>query len=280
MSTYHPVRPRVSDQLLLEVSPRITPRDRSLCHVLWDHQVLTTEQISELAFDNLITCQHRLVRLYRLRVLERFRHFRPTGSDPFHYVLDDLGVRLVAADRGIDPSKTDRRRARSLALADSQRLGHLLGVNGFFCSLAGAARRHRECELEEWWSEQRCIKEWGEVVRPDGFGVWRQGPRRTEFLLEHDRGTETLARLTSKLTGYQDLAEATRWSPWLLFWFLTSGREAEARKVLGSASLPVATACSALGKPSEAVWAPVGNSGHRITIGKLETMVDRRPSHV
>ena len=134
-----------------------------------------------------------------LRVLDRFRHFRPTGSDPYHYMLDELGAALVAADRGIEAPKRSQLRARGLALASGQRLRHLLGVNGFFCALARAARSEPDARLEAWWSEQRCAAEWGGVIRPDGFGVWRQGSSRVEFFVEHDEGTETLSRLAAKL---------------------------------------------------------------------------------
>lgn len=273
-----PVRPRVSDDLASQVAQRITPRDRQLCHVLWDHQVLTTSQIAELGYDNLITCQHRLTTLYRLRVLDRFRHFRPTGSDPYHYVLDVLGARLVAADRALELPKADRRRLSSLALADSQRLQHLLGVNGFFCSMAGSARKHADRWLEEWWSERRCVAEWGEVVRPDGFGVWRCDRSRVEFFLELDRGTEPLARVASKLSGYRDLATATGWHPWLLFWFPTPRREAGARRLLDARRLPVSTGCEQLGRPYQPVWLPLGQPD-RVALDELAALPVGESAH-
>ena len=58
---------------------------------------------------------------------------------------------------------------RALSWAASQRLGHLLGVNGFFTSLAGAGRASGGTSaLTEWWSERRCAAEFGGIVRPDG----------------------------------------------------------------------------------------------------------------
>ncbi len=59
-----------------------------------------------------------------------------------------------------------------------------------------------------WWSERRCAAEWGDFVRPDAYGVWEEGGDRVEFFVEHDTGTETLARVAAKLDGYRDLAEA------------------------------------------------------------------------
>jgi hypothetical protein len=262
------VRPRADHDLVSSVSRRLTPRDRLLCQVLFDHKVLTTEQVTDLCFANLTTARHRLTELYELRVLDRFRPFRPVGSDPYHYVLDTLGADVVAADRGIEVPRPGLHHSRALALADSQRLAHLLGVNGLFCSLAAWARSVEDGELAEWWSERRCAAEWGEVVCPDGFGALRHRGVVAEFFVEVDRGTETLARLAGKLTGYAELVRATGWSPWVCFWFPSPRREAEARTVLAHPEVAVATGAGGLGTgmgggPGGAVWLPVGSTGPR-----------------
>jgi len=246
----------------------LTPRDRLLCRVLFDHKVLTTEQVTDLCFANLTTARHRLSALYVLRVLDRFRPFRPVGSDPYHYVLDTLGVEVVAADRGIEVPRPGLHHSRALALADSQRLAHLLGINGLFCALAAWARSVEDAELAEWWSERRCAAEWGEVVRPDGFGTLREGHRVVEYFVEVDRGTETLTRLAGKLAGYAELVRATGWSPQVCFWFASPRRETEARRVLGHPEVVVVTGAAGLGDemgtgPGGAVWLPVGSTGPR-----------------
>jgi len=258
------------------VARRLTPRDRRLCQVLFDHKVLTTEQITGLCFANLTTARHRLTTLYELRVLDRFRPFRATGSDPYHYVLDTLGVEVVA-DRGIEVARPGLHHSRALALAESQRLAHLLGINGVFCSLAHWARGEPDAELAEWWSEWRCAAEWGEVVRPDGFGVLKRGDHAVEFLVEYDAGTETLGRLAAKLSGYAELVQATGWSPWVCFWFPSRGREAEARRVLDRPEVAVVTGAAGLGNemnhgPGGAVWLPIGSTGPR------HHLIDRAPS--
>ena len=243
---------------------RLTPRDRLLCRTLFDHRVLTTEQVTDLCFANLTTARHRLTALYDLRVLDRFRPFRPVGSDPYHYLLDTLGIEVAAADRGTEVPRPGLHHSRALALADSQRLAHLLGVNGLFCSLARWARSVENGELAEWWPERRCTSEWGEVVRPDGFGTIRQRTRVVEFFVEVDRGTETLIRLADKVGGYAELVRATGWAPLVCFWFPTTGREAEARGVLAHPEVPVATATTGLGGgPGGPVWLPVGSTGPR-----------------
>ena len=256
------VRPRADHDLVSAAARRLTPRDRLLCQVLFDHKVLTTEQVTDLCFENLTTARHRLTTLYSLHVLDRFRPFRPVGSDPYHYVLDALGIEVVAADRGIEVPRPGLHHSRALALADSQRLAHLLDINGLFCALASWAKGVEDAELAEWWSERRCATEWGEVVRPDGFGVLRQSQRVVEFFVEVDRGTETLARLADKLTGYTELVQATGWSPLVCFWFRSPGREAEARRALAHPEVTVVTGDSRLDSEMGAggsVWLPVGS---------------------
>ncbi len=249
-----------------------------LCQVLFDHRVLTTAQIVDLCFDNLTTARHRLTELYRMGVLDRFRHFRSVGSDPYHYFLDALGTEVVAADRGIEVApRPGLHHTRALALANSQRLGHLLGTNGVFCSLNHWARSESDAELAEWWSERRCVAEWGEVVRPDGFGVLRSGSTVVEFFLEYDGGTETLGRLSAKLAGYADLVLATGWSPLVCFWFPSPRREAEARKVLVHPDLAVVTGAVGLGNgPGGEAWLPVGSTLPRCHLMDLAAPVGSR----
>jgi len=265
-----PLRRRADRDLAVAVAPRLTPRDRALCGMLFDHRVLTTDQVDDLCFANVTTARHRLAQLYRMRVLDRFRPFRPTGSAPWHWVLDTVGVEVVATDRGIEVPRPTAHHARALALADSQRLAHLLGVNGLFCSLACWARSEEDAELAEWWPERRCVAEWGQVVRPDAFGVVRQGDQVVEFFVEYDAGTETLARLAAKLDGYADLVGATGWSPWVAFWFPSPRREAEARKILNNPTVPVVTAADGLGAGAGgAAWLPLGSEGPRRHLAEL-----------
>src|SRR5205807_804592 len=78
----------------------------------------------------------------------------------------------------------------------------------FFGSLMGEARRVAGCRLVEWWSERRCEAWCRDLVRPDGYGAWRDDSRLVEFFLEYDRGTEPLDRIHEKLEGYGWLADA------------------------------------------------------------------------
>ncbi|MHB1928003.1 MAG: replication-relaxation family protein [Acidimicrobiales bacterium] len=252
------VRRRVDDQLVLEAAGRLTERDRYLCRLLLDHQVLTTEQIRSVGFVSQRRTRLRLAQLRQLRVLDRFQPLARIGSAQQHWILDTLGALVIAAERGVDSSELAWRRDKSIALAANAQLAHLVGVNGFFCSLLADARGRPGTDLVLWWSARRCAGAWGSFVRPDGYGVWSESDRRVAFLLEYDNGTETLARLAEKLDRYHRLFTATARQIPVLFAFPGPRREAEARRVLRHPGVPVATASLAPGtSPAAAVWLPV-----------------------
>jgi hypothetical protein len=95
----------------MTVAHRLTERDRSILTMLYRHRVFTTDQLAEMYFDNTNTAQHRLTTLYRLRLVDRFQPLDDRyASLPYHYVLDQLGAMVVAAERGEDPD-TSRRQA-------------------------------------------------------------------------------------------------------------------------------------------------------------------------
>ena len=246
------------EQRLLGVLGRITERDRYLCRLLDEHRVLTTSQVAQVAFTGERRARMRLGELYSLDVLDRFRPQAWGKPSPFHWTLGPLGAALIAADAGYELDTPAWRRSLAHDLAASQRLAHLVGANGFFTALLQSARRRPACALEEWWSERRCAREWGAVVRPDGYGVWREEEVRLPFLLEYDNGTETLARLAAKLDGYRDLAKAAGHPNWVLFSFGSPRREHEAYRALAGHGVPVATANrSADSPPDQAVWTPL-----------------------
>ena len=251
---------------------RVTGRDRAVLTALRRFGVLTTEQIAEMFFDSPGRARVRLVELHRLGLLDRFRPYREAwGSAPFHYVLSRTGAGIAAAQAGEDPVAAERRwtEGRALALSGSQRLGHITDVNGFHAALVGRARRDPEARLIRWRTEPEAASwlspsgsGWGSsapgVVRPDGWGRWRDGGFQVEFFLEWDRGTETLSRLVAKLRGYEILEGERGVAAWVLFAFGSTRRERNARAALEGATVAVATAV--LGSPPEpwaGVWLPV-----------------------
>jgi Replication-relaxation len=261
---------------LAHLAARLTPRDVWLCQLLDEHRVLTTTQLADLAFPNLDTAQHRLAILHRLELVERFRPRRDRGSAPYHYVLGPAGARVLAAHQGQDPSGVRYRRDDALAVAHWRHLEHLVAVNGFFCTLARAARDRADRALVAWWSERRCAARWGRLVRPDGYGRWRDADAEIDFFVEVDRATEPAWRLTDKLDGYATLAAVTGVATPVLFWLPSPQREATARAALATpgaaAPMPVATASSGSGHlddPAGPIWQPLGGTGARRPLAVL-----------
>jgi hypothetical protein len=239
--------------------------------------VLTTFQVADVGFTGYRRASTRLGELHALAMVDRFRPRYRSASAPYHWVLGPIGAALMAAERGIETADLEWRKGLLSNLASSQRLVHLVGINGFFTALLRSARTRPGCRLEQWWSERRCSREWGEVVRPDGYGVWVDGPITLPFLLEYDNGTETLERLAAKLPGYAGLAAAAGHPNWVLFTFPSPRREREARRVLSHPTVPVATAVLAPGEaPDAAHWLPVGSDGPRLPLAQLAGIRHRR----
>jgi hypothetical protein len=258
------------DRRLLPVLGRLTERDRYLCRLIEDHRVLTTAQVADVGFTGERRARMRLGELYALDLLDRFRPRSAGNPAAFHWVLGPLGAALVAAEHGIDLADLDWRRGLVHDLAASQRLNHLVGLNGFFTALLRTTRTRPGCQLVEWWSERRCAREWGEVVRPDGYAVWTDQATAFPFLYEHDNGTERLARLNQKLGGYARLAAEAGHPNWVLFTFPGPRREADGRRVLTHPIVPVATAARGPRfAPDTAVWQPVTANGPRLTLAQL-----------
>lgn len=290
-----PVRPALtsgrlarSPGLLAALAARLTARDRWLLRMLHEHRVLTTTQITQLAFGTTRAATARLLTLYQLRAVDRFRPLATSGSAPLHFVLDDAGACLLAAEDGITPGQLGHRRDRALAIALSVQLTHATGTNSVFCALAAHGRQAQNAALRCWWSERRCAALWGDLARPDGYGQWTEhapaGPAGTDFFLEYDTGSENLARVAAKLNGYRDLAARTGITTPVLFWLPTARREAGLRALLASTAhgrpgpqpggafpgVPVATttpqAAAGGSGPAGAIWLPTGQPGPRLRL--------------
>ena len=110
------VHPRGAAELIHLALGRLTPRDWQLIRLLHEHRVLTTQHVCDALFPSKRRAEMRLLDLYRLRVLDRFRPFSRTGSEPYHWVLDEVGAQLIAWVRRMDAAAartaTGRRRKR------------------------------------------------------------------------------------------------------------------------------------------------------------------------
>ena len=209
-------------------------------------------------------------------MVDRFRPHQWPGSAPSHWVLDQAGAAVVAADRGVDVKDLPWRHERAMALQDSSTLRHRVGCNGFFTALLREARGAGDRRLAAWWSASYCAAQWGELARPDGYGVWLEGDARVPFLLEYDRGTESGPRLAEKLPGYKRLLSVAVSPTWLLFCFESTRREVEVRRALVNGPAELATAVVLRGSsPARAVWLPLGAS-QRLRLDELAHAVSGR----
>lgn len=258
-----------------QLAGRLTPRDRWLARMLYEHRVFTSKQIIELCYPSKRAANHRLLDLFKWRVVDRFQPFVSTGTTPMHYVLDIAGAVALAYEDGLDPKKIGYRHEDAMGIAHSLRLAHTVGVNGFFTNLVQASQQSDTAgRLTAWWSELRCTRLFGDMVRPDAYGRWNEAGLEIEFFLEFDFGTENLGTLSSKLHGYEKLATTTGITTPVLIWLPTSLRETNARGALSEtltqldhpALVPVATCASdAAGErnPAAARWLPISSSTAR-----------------
>lgn len=275
-----PARPAGGPAAIVAELARLTGRDRRILALLGEHATFTTDQIAALAFGSLGRARNRLALLHQRGLLDRFRHYQRPGSQSWRWTLAPLGAALLAAARGQPDPRPSAVRAATARLATSPALDHRLAVNGFFVALAAHARHHPNVRLARWWNETRCRDAAGNLVRPDGHGLWHVDGRAVPFWVEVDLGTEPLQRLADKLTrGYAQLVGTRRGYP-VLFWLPGPARETHLRTLLARTELPdglvVATATPSHGQPAESVWHLHGHPG-RLALADLPmSTVDSR----
>ncbi|MFI6098206.1 replication-relaxation family protein [Lentzea sp. NPDC051213] len=275
---------------------RLTPRDRWIIRMLHEHRVLTAHQITALTFPSFRSGRQRLRELFQWSVVDRFQPFISVGTAPMHYVLAPAGAAVLAAEDGLDVKELGYRHDRVFGIAHSLRLAHTVGVNEWFTALVDRARHDEHTTVGAWWSEARCTRHFGDLIKPDAYGRFTTSGQEIEFFLEYDFGTEVLAKLAGKLAGYAALAEATGITTPLLVWLPTSRREAAARRLLYRAwrelddprSVPVATAAAELldpdaahPSPADAVWLPLeslGDTGERTGRREPHRLLDAWPN--
>lgn len=248
------------------IARRITERDRAIAHALYEHRVLIAQQVYELYFDSLDRSRERLSQLHELGVVDRFRPYRQYGSNPYHYLLDQAGAHLVASDRGVEVAELDYSRAKTLRLASSQQLRHQVEANGITTRLAHALRAAPGAALVEWRGQRRCSQTWGELVRPDAYLRIALAGCVLDLWLEHDRGTETHARLRDKLDRYEDLALALEHPITLLLTLPGERREHELHRTLSpdrEVLLLTTTAERHHADPLASNWLPTGADRRR-----------------
>lgn len=280
-----------NEQRLLRAQSSLTGRDLQLLGWLYDHRVLTTDQIDNALFGSPTFCQRRLLKLHTLGVIDRFRPQRwEGGSYPYHYLLSQLGTEIVAAQRGDLLPRRDQARQHRQHLTSRANLPHLLATNQFFTDLAAHSRTHPGSHLAHWRptaelqrtgalyrnGDNQILMSTPRLPRPDGQGLWIEHDRHVPFLLEMDLGTESLPILVDKVTNYQRLRTMTRWRWPVLFWLPSTRRELNLHQHLANLRIPdmIATAAgdhaTTVGRsPAENIWWLHGHDGPRLRLAEL-----------
>jgi Replication-relaxation len=224
------------------LASRLTDRDRRIALDCYEHRVLATEQLRRLHFRGSRTTRKRLQQLRELRVLASFRPpTRPgEGGAQNHWVLDEAGALIVAAELGLERSELRWRALTALAIAGSSKLAHQLAVNEFFSRLAEEARKAGG-ELQRWWGERRSCGLLDGIATPDGYGrLHLPGEPALEFLLELDRGSEDHGRLKEKGRRYaKALPRSELRHPLVLLLLPSAERTARAAEHLAAGAAPI-----------------------------------------
>lgn len=254
----------------------LTSRDAETLAILDSHRALTALQLARLLFPSYDRARHRLVELHRRGVLARFRHRLATGTQPWRYTLGHVGSTIIAATGQAVLPKPSKSTEKILRLAHSPHTEHLLGVNDFFTTLAGHARRDGQCELRRWEPERVVADACGGIVAPDAYGEWtdRQNGTTLSFFYEHDTGSEPISTLVDKIGKYRDLARTGIRRPVLIRLHSTTRethlRDAIQRRWADGAPIQVATVAADRLAPDghdipptrpclpDAVWLPEG----------------------
>lgn len=285
------LRSRITPFDVFASANSLTDRDRKILLDLYRHRVLTLHQLSELHFTHPRKARKRLLELYERGLVQRFRPWREQGSAPFHYVLGELGLHVVAGNFDLDLKRIKQRIAADQKLAHSAKLAHLLEVHDFFVALIACCRQTPGHRVARWWSERRCALEWADngtpIVRPDAQGIVRGPGASCSFLLELDRGTERGERLTEKSRKYvlvarRNLYDLRRGEPprvdVVLYLFPSARRELSARERIEAwMGLPVVTSHRALHErdPLGRNWSPVWrDSDARLNLYELPALND------
>jgi hypothetical protein len=272
-----PAGPRtsVTPELLAALWARATDRDRWLLRMLAEHRVLTTTQLTNLAFPSPRVARARLQMLRNHRAVFGHRPRTGAGSLPWHYVLDEAGAHLLAAEDGQEAKEWGWRRDHALAPLAAATLAHTIGANQAGVDLIAHTRTHPDARLAAWWGPHRTAALVGDHVRPDGYLHWQAAGRAIELFVEYDTGTEPHKTLLAKTDRYTRLAEATAITLPVLLLLPTPAREAALRRALTGTPVLIATTTRqhlhAADGAAGPAWQPLTRTGARLRLADLPT---------
>jgi protein involved in plasmid replication-relaxation len=255
----HP-RPLGRRPSILPLTQRLTPRDLQILEFCYEHRVFSINQVCDMFFHSIKIARRRMLILTEEELVDRFKRGN-VRNRPHHYILDQLGARIIAAHKGITFRELRWSREDAQALPWRADLQHQLDNNEFFVRLISACRQGGSHHLTQWWGERHCVRDWDEAVHPDGYARLEGPYGAIEFFFELDRGTESLSRLQAKLPRYEDIAQLDGCPQALLFSFPDPEREVAARKRLYNPGMTLATTVFDIANadPLGAVWLPIGS---------------------
>jgi hypothetical protein len=209
---------RVSAERVFELARHLTERDREIAMVLFEQQVLTTDQLTLLFFSSRRR-QDRLLFLYRHRLVDRFYPPAPFGfgKAQAHWLLDEAGAILVAARLGVERKKLGWQRRDDWG--SHPQLAHRLEGNRFVTDLIAATLPDPTVGVT-WWAgpahaaRSLDIHQHLPSPRPDAGFELSCPAGAIECHLECDRATETKQRLQDKLRAYLQGHEVWEYSEW------------------------------------------------------------------
>jgi hypothetical protein len=210
---------RVSAERVFELVRHLTERDREIAMVLFEQQVLTTDQLQLLFFSSRRRAQDRLLFLYRHRVVDRFYPPAPfgLGKAQAHWLLDETGAILVAARLGVERKKLGWQRRDDWG--SHPQLAHRLETNRFVTDLIAATLPDPTVGVT-WWAgpaqaaRRLDIHPHVPAPRPDAGFALACPAGEVECHLEWDRATEAKQQLRRKLRAYMQVCEVWSYSEW------------------------------------------------------------------
>ncbi len=280
------VRPRrFTSQDVGRLASHLTERDRQIALDCFDHRVLTTDQIKRLHFTDTRTTVARLDVLYRLRVLDRFRPSRPRGrgTAPYHWILDEGGALIVAADKGMERSKLGWQHAVAVSVATSRKLTHHVEVNEFVVRFAVEAQAAGGM-LTHWHGERWLHGAFDSMPLPDTYAAlgFRDRPA-LHMLVELDRATETLETLRDKAERYERRLDYKFWrevDPMVLFVVPSQGRACNVTDTLAGMSPSLAVIVWGKDASRSAFTAVLEASEHRRLVREWEQRREREDAEI